>query len=169
MNGPEKLLVLEAAGPIENGPPPSTIRPLAAIDYDSWLSLWLGYQAFYRVEIADGVSRKTWNRLLDPVEPMFGAASIDGAGRAIGLVHWILHRSTWTEGDYCYLQDLFVAPWARGRSVGRGLIEHVYQAAKAAGCPRVHWLTHETNRVAMLLYDGISERSGFVQYRRLLD
>ena len=127
MNGSESATVAEAERRDQKGLPTWTVRPLTATDYDGWLSLWQGYQAFYRIEIADGVSRKTWNRLLNPAEPMFGAASIDGAGRAIGLVHWILHRSTWTEGDYCYLQDLFVAPWARGRGVGHGLIEHVYQ------------------------------------------
>jgi hypothetical protein len=33
----------------------------------------------------------------------------------------------------------------------------------------VHWLTHETNTDAMLLYDRIAERSGFVQYRRAIN
>jgi hypothetical protein len=28
-------------------------------------------------------------------------------------------------------------------------------------------LTHETNAVAMRLYDGVADRSGFVQYRKI--
>jgi GNAT superfamily N-acetyltransferase len=68
-----------------------------------------------------------------------------------------------------YLQDLFVSPEARGSGVGRKLIEYVYALARAAGCSRVHWLTHETNTDAMLLYDRIADRSGFVQYRRALE
>jgi ribosomal protein S18 acetylase RimI-like enzyme len=48
------------------------------------------------------------------------------------------------------------------------LIRHVYARAKAAGCSRVYWLTHETNREAMHLYDRVADRSGFVQYRKLL-
>jgi GNAT superfamily N-acetyltransferase len=67
-----------------------------------------------------------------------------------------------------YLQDLFVSPEVRGTGVGRRLIEYVYDFARAAGCSRVHWLTHETNTDAMLLYDRIAEKSGFVQYRRAL-
>ena len=35
-------------------------------------------------------------------------------------------------------------------------------------CSRVHWLTHETNTDAMLLYDRIADRSGFIQYRKIL-
>ena len=88
--------------------------------------------------------------------------------RSVGLVHTIMHRSCWTVGNYCYLQDLFVDPSLRGRGVGRQLIEHVYAQAQAAGCSRVWWLTHETNRDAMYLYDQVAERSGFVQYRKLL-
>jgi ribosomal protein S18 acetylase RimI-like enzyme len=52
----------------------------------------------------------------------------------------------------------------RGKGIGRSLIEHVREAARAAGCERVYWLTHETNAEAMLLYDRIASRSGFVQY-----
>ncbi|MDT4825556.1 Acetyltransferase (GNAT) family protein [compost metagenome] len=89
-------------------------------------------------------------------------------GKAVGMVHWIFHRSCWTTGDYCYLQDLFVAEGLRGGGIGRQLIEHVYGAARAAGASRVHWLTHETNEVAMRLYDDIADRPGFVQYRKIL-
>ena len=64
---------------------------------------------------------------------------------AVGIVHWITHRSCWTIGDYCYLQDLFVAPGRRGGGIGRKLIETVYDKARALGCSRVYWLTHETN------------------------
>lgn len=143
------------------------IRPLGAADQAAWLPLWKAYQAFYHVEIPDDVSAVTWTRLVDPAEPMGGALAWD-EGAAVGLVHHIRHRSSWTVGDYCYLQDLFVAPKARGRGVGRRLIERVYAVAREAGCSRVHWLTHETNAEAMLLYDRLAERSGFVQYRKVL-
>ncbi len=143
------------------------LREATAADHAAWLPLWQGYQAFYRVAIAPAVSDETWRRLLDPAEPMWAALAFAG-GEAVGLVHWVRHRSCWTTGDYAYLQDLFVSPAARGGGIGRRLIEHVYRAAAAAGCARVYWLTHETNREAMLLYDRIAERSGFVQYRKQL-
>lgn len=144
-----------------------TIKPLARADHAAWLPLWRGYQAFYKVEIPDEVSAVTFERILDAAEPIGGALAWDG-GAAVGLVHHVRHRSTWTVGDYCYLQDLFVDAAGRGRGTGRALIEHVCDLARAAGCSRVHWLTHETNRDAMLLYDRVAERSGFVQYRRVL-
>lgn len=143
------------------------VRPLAADDFDAWYALWRGYQAFYEVELSLETSRVTWRRLIDPDEPMWGALAVD-AGRPAGLVHFIRHRSCWTVGDYCYLQDLYVDRSVRGSGAGRSLIEHVYAAARAMGCSRVHWLTQETNATAMRLYDRIAERSGFVQYRKYL-
>jgi GNAT superfamily N-acetyltransferase len=141
------------------------ILPISQDHGAAWLPLWRGYQAFYKTDIPPEVSEVTWSRLLDPGEPMGAALAWDGP-RAVGLVHHIRHRSCWTIGDYLYLQDLFVSPDARGAGVGRKLIEHVYGIARDQGCARVHWLTHETNTDAMLLYDRIAERSGFVQYRR---
>jgi len=143
------------------------IRPPTEQEYDAWLPLWRGYQAFYKTDIAPEVSDVTWSRLLDPSEPMGAALAWQGT-RAVGLVHHIRHRSCWTIGDYLYLQDLFVSPQARGTGIGRKLIEYVYGIARDSGCARVYWLTHETNTEAMLLYDRIAERSGFVQYRRLM-
>ncbi|MEK1905308.1 MAG: GNAT family N-acetyltransferase [Pseudomonas sp.] len=146
---------------------PVEIRPVSAADHAAWLPLWQGYQRFYNTEIAAEISTVTWQRFLDPAEPMHAAIAWQD-GVAIGLVHWIFHRSCWTVGDYCYLQDLYVADTVRGGGHGRALIEHVYAAAQAAGASRVHWLTQEDNAQARLLYDRIASRSGFIQYRQLL-
>lgn len=143
------------------------IKPIDGSDFEIWLPLWNGYQSFYEVEIPETVTLTTWTRFLNPAEPMHAALAKVGE-RAFGLAHWIYHRSTWTTGDYCYLQDLFVETGARGFGVGRALIEHVTADARHRGAPRVHWSTHETNEDAMQLYDRIADRSGFIQYRRLL-
>jgi GNAT superfamily N-acetyltransferase len=142
-----------------------TVRNLATEDYDAWLPLWRGYQQFYEEEIPAETTRITWSRILDSTEAVFGAIALDG-DRAVGIVHWLYHRSCWTVGNYAYLQDLFVIPDHRGSGVGRKLIEHVYAAARIGGCAKVYWLTHETNKNAMLLYDRVARRSGFVQYEK---
>ena len=144
-----------------------TLRPIRREDHDAWMPLWRGYQAFYKTDIAADVSAVTFERLLDPAEPVNGTLAWQGE-KAVGMVHYIQHRSTWTIGNYCYLQDLFTAPDLRGGGVGRKLIEHVYAVAKQAGCARVYWLTHESNETAMQLYDRIADKPGFLQYRRVL-
>ncbi len=146
--------------------PPIEIRALARGDHAAWLTLWAGYQEFYQADIAP-VTETTWQRLLDPAEPMHGALAWHG-GDQVGLVHWIMHRSTWSIGDVCYLQDLYVAPDHRKSGIGRRLIEHACDAAIAAGCPEIYWLTHDRNYTAMKLYDRIATRSSFVQYQKIL-
>ncbi|HEY1722504.1 MAG TPA: GNAT family N-acetyltransferase [Magnetospirillaceae bacterium] len=147
----------------------SSLLPLAPADYDAWYPLWQGYLTFYQSSVADDVTKLTFARLTGGQEPMGGFIARDEAGDAIGITHWITHRSCWTAGDYCYLQDLFVASGARKRGTGRALIEAVYVKAIAMGCSRVHWLTQESNRTAQRLYDEVAARSGFIQYRKILD
>ncbi len=146
--------------------PTLCIRIARESDFDAWLALWQGYQSFYKTHIDDTVTVKTWQRFLDPTEPMHCAVAERDNGLT-GMVHYIFHRSCWTIGDYVYLQDLFVDPLSRGNGVGKALIEHVYARAKESHASRVWWLTHETNTEAMFLYDRIAEKSGFVQYRKI--
>ena len=93
------------------------LRPPAHADRAAWDRLWQGYQRFYKVEIAQEVSDQTWARLHDPAEPIWACLAWQGA-RAVGMVHWIYHRSTWTDGPYCYLQDLYVDEDVRGSGAG---------------------------------------------------
>lgn len=136
-------------------------------DHATWHSLWLAYQGFYEVTIPETVSEATWKRILDPAEPIHAALAWRD-GQAVGLVHWIFHRSCWTIENSCYLQDLIVDVHHRGCGLGRQLIEHVYAQARGAGCTKVHWLTHETNATAIGLYEQIAERPGLIQFRKPL-
>ncbi|MEW6258100.1 MAG: GNAT family N-acetyltransferase [Pseudomonadota bacterium] len=145
---------------------PSDVRiaALEAQDRGPWEPLWRGYQSFYEVELPPAVTETAFARMLDPAEPTHGALAWQGE-RAVGLVHFIEHRTNWSIADTCYLQDLFVAPHVRAAGIGRRLISHVYDFAAARGCARVYWLTQETNAGARRLYDAVAERSGFIQYR----
>ncbi|WP_036262916.1 GNAT family N-acetyltransferase [Methylocapsa aurea] len=146
---------------------PIRIRPLEALDRAGWEPLWKGYQTFYEVALPVSSIDLTFARLLEPAEPMHCVVATDGDA-IVGIAQFLFHRSTWTPGDYCYLQDLFVLETRRGNGVGRALIEAVVARAKAQGASRVYWLTHETNKQAMWLYDQVAEKSGFLQYRFVL-
>jgi GNAT superfamily N-acetyltransferase len=142
------------------------IRPVGTDERAAWEPLWKGYLDFYQTSVPKEVYDTTWARLHDPNEPMkLLGAYVDG--KLLGIVHYIYHRSCWTIGNYCYLQDLFVAESARKLGLGRALIEAVYDRAQADGASRVHWLTHETNATARALYDTLADRPGFIQYRKL--
>lgn len=142
------------------------IRSLKPDERAAWEPLWNGYLTFYETAVSREVTDVAWQRIHDPAEPMFGlGAYLDGT--LIGIVHYLFHRSFWTTGNYCYLQDLFVADSARGKGAGRALIEAVEQAARKAEASRVHWLTQADNQTARALYDTLAECPGFIQYRKL--
>src|SRR5271167_581050 len=100
------------------------IRPVACEDYDEWLPLWDGYNAFYgrsgATALAPEITAMTWARLFDAYEPVHGLVAESG-GRLLGLTHYLFHRSTTMIEPVCYLQDLFTAGAARGKGVGRAL------------------------------------------------
>ena len=148
-----------------------TIRPVAPGDYAQWLPLWDGYNVFYGrsgpTALDPEITRTTWERFFDAGEPMHALVA-EESGTLLGFTHYLYHRSTTSIGLNCYLQDLFTRSEARGRGVGRALIEAMYAAARAAGSPRVYWQTQETNATAMRLYDQVAEKSGFLVYRKLL-
>ncbi len=97
------------------------IRPLRLDERADWAPLWKGYLDFYKTSVPQQTYDTTWARLHDPDEPMWLlGATVDG--KLFGIVHYLYHRSCWTVGDYCYLQDLFVAEGARKLGLGRALI-----------------------------------------------
>jgi GNAT superfamily N-acetyltransferase len=144
-----------------------TVRDARKDDFAAWEPHWDGYTRFYERAPNAKITATLWERNFDPYEPIhILVAELDG--RIVGIVHYLYHRSTSLIEPTCYLQDLFTQDGLRGKGFGRALIEAVYARAKEAGASRVYWMTHETNTTAMKLYDGIADRSGFVQYRKLL-
>ena len=144
----------------------TAIRPLRPEDEPAWRRLWTGYLAFYETEVREAVYRATFTRLLDEeVADMHGFLALhDGA--PVGLVHYLFHSHFWKLEKVTYLQDLYVAPEARGTGAGRALIEAVYAAADAAGAPSVYWTTQHFNQTARTLYDRIGTLTPFVKYQR---
>ncbi|HEX7760321.1 MAG TPA: GNAT family N-acetyltransferase [Caulobacteraceae bacterium] len=146
------------------------IRPVERDDYDQWLPLWEGYNAFYKrsgpAALAPQITAMTWSRFFDAYEPVHGLVAQRG-DTLLGLAHYLFHRTTIAIAPNCYLQDLFTSEAARGKGVGGALIEGVYDRARAAGSPRVYWQTRETNHTAMQLYDKVAARSDFVVYAKV--
>ena len=148
-----------------------SVRFVVREDYEQWLPLWDGYNAFYgrsgATALSPEITRMTWARFFDAYEPVHGLVA-ESDGQLLGLTHYLFHRSTTAIEPVCYLQDLFTSNAVRGRGIGRALINRVYEQARLAGSSRVYWQTHQTNLTAMQLYDKVAERSGFVVYRNLL-
>lgn len=139
-------------------------RPVRREDYDAWLPLWEGYNAFYgragETALDPAITQATWQRFFDAGEPVHAlVAELDG--KVVGLTHYLFHRSTTSMDMVCYLQDLFTEPELRGHGVGRALIQAV---AARAGAQRLYWHTRENNATARLLYDKVATHAGGIVY-----
>ncbi|NES09123.1 GNAT family N-acetyltransferase, partial [Pseudomonas laurentiana] len=102
-----------------------------------------------------------------PNEPVYSAVAVQG-DELVGFVNAVLHRSTWSVDNFCYLEDLYVAPTIRGGGTGKLLIEWVQHFARQQQCARLYWHTHNTNKRAQKLYNWVAENSGFIEYRMAL-
>jgi GNAT superfamily N-acetyltransferase len=140
------------------------IRGLQEQDWDGWLRLWEGYLGFYRAEVPDDTTRGTFERLTGEVDGMFGLVAVDDGGDHMGLAHCLVHPTTWSRRPYCYLEDLFVAPAARGGETGRALLEEAKRAADERGAGRLYWHTQVYNGRARSLYDQVGRPTSFMVY-----
>ena len=143
------------------------VRGLQREDKAGWQALYQGYHAFYeRPDLPQSFFDAAFERLLSGDERDFRALVADEDGRLLGLAHYLFHPHLWYPEGSCYLQDLFTDASARGRGVGRALIEAVYAAADAEGVPSVYWMTQEFNYSGRMLYDRVGVRTPFIKYAR---
>lgn len=143
-----------------------TIRELRREDGDAWSELWSAYLRFYRQELSEEVTRAAFERLCDERDGMFALVALDEQGRPVGFAHATVHPSTWALNGYCYLEDLFVAPAARGGDVARELIDATARVARERGVERMYWHTQQFNGAARSLYDKVGQLTSIVVYER---
>ncbi len=142
------------------------IRPLAENDFDSWLPLWQEYLNFYRVALSEGTTVETFARLVDQADGFLALVAEADRAELRGFAHMVFHPSTWSRRPYCYLEDLFVSPAARGTSVARELMSAVYVEADRQGAARTYWHTQQYNAPARSLYDQVGNVTSFIVYQR---
>ncbi|NBO18457.1 MAG: GNAT family N-acetyltransferase [Proteobacteria bacterium] len=142
-----------------------SVRPAEAGDKEKWLELWLGYNAFYGVEVPAEVTETTWARIMDPAYDVGCLVAAEWPyGEVLGFANYVVHPRTWSLKNSCYLEDLFVTEAARGNGIGKLLCEAVKHMAERRGLSQVYWNTRESNAVARGLYDQIAQKDDFVRY-----
>ncbi len=144
------------------------IRDIAPGDWDGWKAKWDLYLRFYGEELAEATSRATFERLCRRAEGMFGSVA-ESEGAVVGLVHAVVHATTWSVRPTCYLEDLYVDRSARASGTGRALIDTVVAEARSRGATVVYWHTQEFNAPARRIYDSVARLNSWVVYEVGLD
>jgi len=143
------------------------VRPIASDDHDEWRELFRAYGVFYETHFTDDVFDGVWSWLVDPGHEV-NALVAEDEGSLVGFAHIRRLSDTFTAGPAWFLDDLYVAPVARGRGVARALIERGYADATAAGGGTFRWITAADNETAQQLYERIATRAGWVVYEKEL-
>ena len=83
-----------------------------------------------------------------------GEGEAVNAAEAAGVCQLRFRWSVWTESEDCWLEDLFVREEARGRGLGRALVEAALERARERGCRRIELDVNEDNTAALALYEA---------------
>ena len=142
------------------------IAPVAAAEFERLLPLIAAYQRFYAAEgIDEGRNRAFFRRFLAPSEDGMLLGARDSEAKLVGYACLYWHFSSTQAVETVLMNDLFVSEAARGRGVGRALIEASAAVARERGSPHLEWSTAPDNLTAQRLYDSTgAERSEWVSY-----
>jgi GNAT superfamily N-acetyltransferase len=135
-------------------------------EFETLLPLIAAYQGFYEVEDVDNDrNRLFFRRFLAPSEDGRLLAARDEGGVILGYACLYWHFSSLAAAETVLMNDLFVGPEARGRGVGRALIEASAAVARERGSAWLEWATAPDNHTAQRLYDSMTdEKSTWLEY-----
>jgi GNAT superfamily N-acetyltransferase len=141
------------------------VAPIAADEYEELLTLIAAYQRFYEVSEIDRERNRSFFR-------RFLASSEDGlllgariGGRLVGYACLYWHFGSLAACESVLMNDLYVMEDARGRGVGRALIDATADVAREREAAYVEWATAPDNHVAQRLYDSTGAvRSEWISY-----
>ena len=139
-----------------------SVRPIEARDHDVWRELFTAYGVFYKSTFDDRTLDGVWAWLMNP-EHVLEALVAEHDGEVVGIAQYRAVPDTFSAGTEWYLDDLFVAPAARGSGAATALLERLKEiAAETHGVLR--WITAADNLTAQSVYDKVATRTSWVTY-----
>jgi ribosomal protein S18 acetylase RimI-like enzyme len=133
-------------------------------DLDLMVPLFDQYREFYGLKSNEDVCRTFLRERITKDESVVFLAGIRGTSGA-GFTQLYLSFSSLLAARIWILYDLFVAPEARQRGVGRLLMNRAREHATETGAVSIILSTAKTNRSAQSLYESL----GYVQDQEFLN
>ncbi len=139
------------------------VRPVTAKDRSAWDALYHAYANFYEVPQTPEMRARVWGWLTDPDHEVSGFVADDNDVLQ-GFAHVRVFARPLAAATGVYLDDLFVAPAARGSGVAPALLKSVKSFATDGGHSVVRWITAQDNARARGLYDKHAVATQWVTY-----
>ena len=139
-----------------------TIVAATEADRSAWNELHAGFAAFYGVHQTDEMRDRVWGWIRDGA--LECRLALDGSGRPIGLTHFREYIRPLLAARGGFLDDLFVAPEARGSGAAPALIRAVADIGRERGWSVIRWITRDNNYRARGLYDQLATRTDWLTY-----
>jgi GNAT superfamily N-acetyltransferase len=128
------------------------IRDARPEEAEELLPLMRAYCEFYEASPSDeGLLEMARVLIADPEQGHLFIARNNGVAVGFATVDW--KWSSLKGARIGYLEDIFVAPEARGRGIADALIEVCADRCRQRGMPAMEWLTAPDNQRAQAVYD----------------
>lgn len=135
------------------------IEVVSEQNFEEVLPMIRQYQEFYKVaDICDDRNREFFSQLGETNPEGCQFLFRDG-DQVLGFATVYFTYSSTIAAKTATMNDLFTISEARGKGVGRQLIEHCREFAKTKGAVRLQWMTAEDNQTAMRLYDSLDTKN----------
>ena len=142
-----------------------TIERVTEADLTELLPLMRAYCDFYEVAPSDDALLALSRALLADPEQEGIQLLARNEGRAIGFATIFWSWATTSAERIGVMNDLFVAPEARGTGVAAALIEACRSECAARGAGKLTWQTAPDNAAAMKVYERVgATREQWVDY-----
>ena len=138
-------------------------RPQDA-DRAEWERLYAGYADFYQVEQTAEMRARVWGWIHDHEHEVEAFVVEDDSGKLVGLTHFRPFASPLSARISGFLDDLYVAPEARGSGAARALIEAVADEGRRRNWRVIRWITAEDNARDWALYDKLATATAWKTY-----
>lgn len=132
-----------------------SIRPATAADIPELLRLIHELAIYEKLEhMAVGTDARLHEALFGR-RPAAEAVIAQADGRAVGFALYFWTFSTFLCKPGLYLEDLFVEPEYRGKSIGKGLLQHLATLVVERGGGRLEWRVLDWNEPSIKFYESL--------------
>jgi len=137
----------------------ATVRPIERRDIPAVIELIRLHAAYEKLpfverEQATGLA----SAFFDAQPCLYGWVVDDGGGALLGYMTVVVDFATWAARPFAYMDCLFLRDHARGRGLGRRLIDELRNFMRQHDCETAEWHTPPHNELGISFYRRIGAR-----------